>query len=48
MTLTNLGFVLKSLKHADTNDEDVVTAKGKYQYPRSFKEICKKIWLLKK
>jgi hypothetical protein len=36
--------LLNALRSVSINDEDVRTAQGKYQYPRTFKEVFEKVW----
>jgi len=40
--LSKLGYLIKALKETNEKDEDTITAKGKYQYPRTFKESISK------
>ena len=39
---SQLGYLIKALKETTERDEDIRTAKGKYQYPRTFWEGVKK------
>ena len=39
---SNLGYLIKALKETNERDEDVRTAKGKYQYPRTLIEALGK------
>ena len=39
---SQLGYLIKALKETNERDEDITTAKGKYQYPRTFFEGLKK------
>ena len=36
--------LLEALRSVNIDDEDVLTAQGKYQYPRTFREVFKKVW----
>lgn len=40
--LSKLGYLIKALKETNEKNEDVIIAKGKYQYPRTFIEGLKK------
>lgn len=40
--LSKLGYLIKALKETNEKDEDISTAKGKYQYPRTLKEAIGK------
>ena len=39
---SNLGYLIKALKETNDKNEDVRTAKGKYQYPRTIIEALGK------
>ena len=39
---SKLGYLIKALKETNEKDEDINTAKGKYQYPRTLKEAIGK------
>ena len=39
---SNLGYLIKALKETNDKNEDVRTAKGKYQYPRTIIEAIGK------
>jgi len=39
---SKLGYLIKALKETNEKSEDIMTAKGKYQYPRRFWEGVKK------
>ena len=39
---SKLGYLIKALKETKDKSEDVRTAKGKYQYPRTLKEALGK------
>jgi len=39
---SNLGYLIKALKETNERDEDIKTAKGKYQYPRTLIEALGK------
>ncbi len=39
---SQLGYLIKALKETTERDEDIRTAKGKYQYPRTIKEAFTK------
>jgi uncharacterized protein with PhoU and TrkA domain len=39
---SQLGYLIKALKETRLKDEDVLIAKGKYQYPRTIKEALGK------
>ena len=39
--------LIMAIAQDKSNDEDVLIAKGKYEYPKNFRDVCKKIWLLK-
>lgn len=39
---SKLGYLIKALKETNERDEDITTAKGKYQYPRTFWDGVKK------
>jgi len=39
---SKLGYLIKALKETNERDEDITTAKGKYQYPRTLKEALGK------
>lgn len=39
---SQLGYLIKALKETNDKSEDVLIAKGKYQYPRTLKEALSK------
>jgi len=39
---SKLGYLIKALKDTNERDEDIKTAKGKYQYPRTLIEALGK------
>ena len=39
---SKLGYLIKALKETNERDEDIKTAKGKYQYPRTLIEALGK------
>ena len=39
---SKLGYLIKALKETNKRDEDILIAKGKYQYPRTLKEALGK------
>jgi hypothetical protein len=39
---SKLGYLIKALKETNERDEDIMTAKGKYQYPRTLIEALGK------
>ena len=39
---SRLGYLIKALKETNERDEDIKTAKGKYQYPRTLIEALGK------
>jgi len=39
---SKLGYLIKALKETEQRDEDILIAKGKYQYPRTLKEALGK------
>jgi hypothetical protein len=46
--LNQLGDMLRLIEMKDVQSEIIATAKGKYQYEKSFIKNILKIWLLRK